>query len=115
MGKCLAVDFQEAIETCEVKDGPYSQINEYMMIYDNPRSRSLIALCPRSRRCNIFKLLFLNNTRPFEAQFHMKPPWDVGMKICSNIPGHMTKMASRPIYGKNLKNSPSSEPRGLCH
>ena len=24
------------------------------------------------------------------------------MKICSNVPGHMTKMASRPIYGKNL-------------
>ena len=23
------------------------------------------------------------------------------MKICSNIPGHMTKMASRPIYGEN--------------
>ena len=24
------------------------------------------------------------------------------MKICSNVPDHMTKMASRPIYGKNL-------------
>ena len=24
------------------------------------------------------------------------------MKICSNIPGHMAKMASRLIYGKNL-------------
>ena len=34
----------------------------------------------------------------------MAHPWDVGMKICSNVPGHMTKMASRPIYGKNLKN-----------
>ena len=25
------------------------------------------------------------------------------MKICSNVPGHMTKMASSPIYGKNHK------------
>ena len=24
------------------------------------------------------------------------------MKICSNVPGHMTKMASSPIFGKNL-------------
>ena len=23
------------------------------------------------------------------------------MKVCSNGPGHMTKMAVRPIYGKN--------------
>ena len=33
----------------------------------------------------------------------MEPPWDVGMKICSNVSGHMTKIAFRPIYGKNLK------------
>ena len=26
-----------------------------------------------------------------------------GKKICSNGPGHMTKMAAMAIYGKNLK------------
>ena len=26
------------------------------------------------------------------------------MKVCSNGPGHMTKVAAMPIYGKNLKN-----------
>ena len=31
--------------------------------------------------------------------------WDGGMKVCSNGPGHMTKMATMPIYGKNLKNN----------
>ena len=41
----------------------------------------------------------------------MEPPWDIGMKFCLNVPGHMTKITSRPIYGKNLKKSPS-EPRG---
>ena len=25
------------------------------------------------------------------------------MKICSNVPGHIAKMASRLIYGKNLE------------
>ena len=29
--------------------------------------------------------------------------WDGGMKVCSNGPGHMTKMATMHIYGKNLK------------
>ena len=47
----------------------------------------------------------------FEATLHMKPPLDVGMKICSNVSGHMTKMASSPIYGKNLQKALSSEPR----
>ena len=29
--------------------------------------------------------------------------WDGGTKVCSNDPGRLTKMASMPIYGKNLK------------
>ena len=33
----------------------------------------------------------------------MGPPWDVGMKIYSSVPGHLTKMAFKPIYCKNLK------------
>ena len=33
----------------------------------------------------------------------MEPPWDRRMKDCSKGPGHMTNMASIPIYGKNFK------------
>ena len=93
------------------------------MIYETqPRSMSFTDLCPRSLRFNIFKLLFKKKKKKkkghlklnfikacmgCEAKFHKKPAWDVGMKIHSNILGHMTKMASRPIYGKNLKKSPS--------
>ena len=50
---------------------------------------------------NIFSY---ETTGTIEAKFHMEPPWDGGMKVCSNGPGHMTKMAAMPIYGKNLKN-----------
>ena len=35
-----------------------------------------------------------------------------GTKVCSNVPGHMTKMAAMPIYGINLKKSSSLEPKG---
>ena len=31
----------------------------------------------------------------------MKPPWVGGTKVCSKGLGHMTKMATMPIYGKN--------------
>ena len=40
----VKIDFQETIEACEMKVGTYSQINEYMMIYDNPRSRAFTDL-----------------------------------------------------------------------
>ena len=36
----------------------------------------------------------------------------MGTKVCSNGPGHMTKMAAMPIYGKNPLKSSSPEPEG---
>ena len=47
-----------------------------------------------------FSNFSLQTARPFEARFHVHPPWDWGMKVCSNGPGHMTKLAAVPIYGK---------------
>ena len=41
----------------------------------------------------------------------MESPWDGGMKVCSTGPGHMTKMAAMPIYGRKLQNSSSPEPK----
>ena len=39
-------------------------------------------------------------TMQVEAKFHTEPSWDGG--VCSNGPGHMIKMATIVIYGKNL-------------
>ena len=63
----------------------------------------------RPHSLNIFSS---ETTGPIGAKFHMTSPWDGGKKICSNSPGHMTKMAAMPIYGKNLKKSSSPEPKG---
>ena len=49
---------------------------------------------------------------PIKVKFHMEPPWDGGTKVCRNGPGHMTKIAAMPRYGKNLKRSSSPEPKG---
>ena len=42
-------------------------------------------------------------TRPISFKFHMQPSSKGGKKVCIFGSGHMTKMATMPIYGKNLK------------
>ena len=49
-------------------------------------------------------------TGPVVTNFYKERPWAEGRKICSNSPGHMTKMATMPIHGKNLYKSSSLEP-----
>ena len=66
-------------------------------------------MCCMSTFSNIFSS---ETTGPIEAKFHMQPPWNGGTKVYSNGPGHMTKMAAMPIYGKNLKKSSFPEPKG---
>ena len=51
---------------------------------------------------------------PIKAKFYVGPPWEGGTKVCINGPGHTTKMAAMPIYGKNLKKS-SPEPAADFH
>ena len=59
--------------------------------WDNPRICSLSS--------NIF---FSETALPINAKFHVEPPWEGVTKVYINGPGHMTKMANMPIYGKNL-------------
>ena len=64
-------------------------------------------------RCPPFSNLFSSETAwPIKAKFYVEPPWEGGTKVYINGPGHMTKMAAMPIYGKNLKKSSSPEPAG---
>ena len=49
-------------------------------------------------------IVYSETTRPFELKFHMKTPYDRLAKIFTNFIGHMTKMATTPIYGKNPLN-----------
>ena len=41
-------------------------------------------------------------TWPIKAKFYVKHLKDGVINVYINNPGHMTKMAARPIYGKNL-------------
>ena len=73
-----------------------------LIVYQSLRRPSVIRrlsslICP-STISNIFSS---ETYGPFELKFHMETPYDGGTKVCSNGPGHMTKMAAMPIYGKN--------------
>ena len=61
---------------------------------------SVVVVCRRPHSLNIFSS---ETTGPIKVKFHMELLWDGGTKVCSNVPGHMTKMAAMAIYGKNLK------------
>ena len=61
----------------------------------------------RRRRCRRRRQQYLNifsseTALPIKAKFYVEPPWEGGTKVYINGPGHMTKMAAMPIYGKNL-------------
>ena len=58
----------------------------------------------RLRCCPPFSNVFSSETAwPIKAKFYVEPPWEGGTKVYINGPGHMTKMAAMPIYGKNFK------------
>ena len=65
------------------------------------------------RRPQCSKIFFSETALPIKAKFYVEPPWEGGTKVYINGPGHMTKMATMPIYGKNLKKSSSPEPELL--
>ena len=64
-------------------------------VYSSPEPS--VGIC-RPYSSNIFSS---ETTVPVEANFHTEPPWDGGMKVCWNRHGHMTEMATIPVYGKN--------------
>ena len=72
--------------------------------------RPLSSLSSRRRRPHFSS----ETTGSIKVKFHMELQWDGATMVCSNGPGHMTKMAAMPIYmyGKNLKISSFQEPKG---
>ena len=79
------------------------------MIYDNPRSRSFIDLCPRSLRYiwNFFSSKTIDHLKPnFMWSLHGMLGWKCFQMLQVTWPGWLPV-----IYGKNFQKSLSSEPR----
>ena len=56
----------------------------------------------RRQQCSNICIFSFETAWQIKAKFHIEPPWEGGTKVCINGPGHMTKMAATPIYGKTL-------------
>ena len=109
------MDFSETVIVYGVKVGRCRNLNENMNLYEYQRSRSFIwsrsfvDLGQGHSHLLVLNFFSLETTKPIEAKFHVEPPLDgagggVIMKACSNVPGHVTKMAAMPIYGKIVRN-----------
>ena len=107
--------FLETIVVYDIKVGRCSQLNEYMKLYEYQRSRLFIDLCPNHSDSIFLNFFSSITTWPIEAKFCVESPWDEGTKAFSNCLGHMTKMATVPIYGKILQKSSSLESKGRWH
>ena len=66
----------------------------------------------RRRTSPTISNIFSETACPIKAKFYVEPPWVCGTKVCSRHLGHMTKMATTPIYGKNIQKSSTPEPAG---
>ena len=75
------------------------QLNEYM---DITGQGHLLTFVQGHSDLTFSNFISLETAKPIEAKFHVAPPWGRGTKVCSNGPGHMTKMSAMPIYGKRL-------------
>ena len=70
----------------------------------------MVRRCRPSTISNVFSS---ETVWALKAKFYVEPPWEGGIKVYINGPGNMTKMATRPVYGKNLKKSSYPEPEVL--
>ena len=71
-----------------------------LIVYPHSGVRRRRCRCRCRQQClNIFSS---ETALPIKAKFYVEPPWEGGTKVYINGPGHMTKMAAMPIYGKNF-------------
>ena len=86
----------------------YVEPNETMAINKFQRSRMTFYFSAKVAHIGVpsthQNIVSSETTRPFELKFHMKTPYDRLAKIYTKCTGHMTKMATTPIYGKNSLN-----------
>ena len=72
-----------------------------LIVYPCSVVRPSVVRRPSVRRPQFSKIFFSETAWPIKAKFYMKHLWEGGTNVYINNPGHMTKMAAMPIYGKN--------------
>ena len=76
------------------------QLMESMTVCDKFRSRSSLDLGLSVIHSHFSKIFFSETAWPNKVKLYVQQPWIGGTKVWLQNPGHMTKMAATPIYGK---------------
>ena len=80
--------------------------NGVMKLCNKLRSRSFLDFDLRSLKnqnyITISKIFFSETNWPITLKFLMEPPCIVALKFCLRYLGHMAKIATTLIYGKNF-------------
>ena len=88
------------------------------LVFSSPEPLgSLVSVRCTSSVCPPFSKIFSKTAGPIKAKFHREPQWDGGTKVCSRGLGHVPKMATTPVCGKNLSKiffSRTKGPVALC-
>ena len=104
----LKISFLNTVEAKFIILTWYVEPNETMAINKFQRSRLTFNFSAKVAHIGVpsthQNIVSSETTRPFELKFHMKTPYDRLAKIYTKCTGHMTKMATTPIYGKNPLN-----------
>ena len=85
------------------------------MIFSSPEPKApggAYSIDRLRRPSTISNDFFSETTGRIATKFHIQLPGPLGKKKknCTNGLGHITNMATMPMYGKNLKKSSSPEP-----
>ena len=77
-----------------------------MKIYDYEKKMDPMGLAahnPGQYACVLpsYSKIFSEIARPIKAKFYIKHLYEMGINMYIINPGHMTKMATLPIYGKS--------------
>ena len=73
-----------------------------LIVYPCSGVRCRCRRCRRRCRQQCLNIFSSETAGLIKAKLYVEPPWEGGTKVYINGPGHMTKMAAMPIYGKNL-------------
>ena len=92
----------KAVFSSPEPSGSQGELIVYPCSVVRPSVRRPSVVRPSVVRRPPFSKIFSSETAwPIKAKFYMKHLWEGGTNVYINNPGHMTKMAAMPIYGKN--------------
>ena len=97
-GNCASLALFSQLFSSPEPSGSQGELIVYPCSVVRPSS---VVRRPSVRRPHFSKIFFSETAWPIKAKFYMKHLWEGGTNVYINNPGHMTKMAAMPIYGKN--------------